>query len=164
MRTRSSATTTSNTNDANIRVTWRALPNLTLVTRYDFQQTDIDNVAFSGLPGSTATTPKTQSGDITTPHLLGKHHLEPPRAASTCRAACTGSAPRPTPPQAARVPGVVPDWDNDYWSVSLNAGYALDDKTEIHGSYYYYHADNYVQQRGRRHALRRPSPPNTSSA
>ena len=34
------------TNDANIRVTWRAMPNLTSVTRYDYQHTDYENRAY----------------------------------------------------------------------------------------------------------------------
>ena len=33
----------TDTSDFNLRMTWRALPNLTLVSRYDYTQTDIDN-------------------------------------------------------------------------------------------------------------------------
>jgi hypothetical protein len=38
----------------------------------------------------------------------------------------------------------VPDSDSDYFSGSLTAGYAIDDKTDITASYSYYGASNYA--------------------
>ena len=42
------------------------------------------------------------------------------------------------------MPGLVPNWDNDYISLSLSAGYSIDANTEVHANYYYYKADNYL--------------------
>jgi predicted porin len=129
-------------NDANIRVTWRALPNLTFVTRYDYQQTDIDNVAFPNLPASIATTPEIRSGEITR-HILTESVTWNPLEQLYLQLGLHWINSETNTPANNFAPGVVTDWDNDYWSASLNAGYAFSDDTELHASYYYYHADNY---------------------
>src|SRR5205814_2735396 len=33
---------------------------------------------------------------------------------------------------------------NDYWNASCLIGYALNDKTDVQAQYFYYHANNYV--------------------
>jgi len=33
---------------------------------------------------------------------------------------------------------------NDYWNASGLVGYALDEKTDVQAQYFYYHANNYV--------------------
>jgi hypothetical protein len=41
------------------------------------------------------------------------------------------------------ITGAVLDSENDYWNGSLTAGLALDDKTDLTATYFYYRADNY---------------------
>ena len=39
---------------------------------------------------------------------------------------------------------IVPPSQNDYWNASALVGYALDDKTDVQAQYFYYRANNYV--------------------
>ncbi len=38
----------------------------------------------------------------------------------------------------------IPDWEDEYWMVSLAAGFALDDRTDLQVGVFYYEADNFV--------------------
>lgn len=128
------------TNDANIRVTWRALPNLTFITRYDYQQTEIDNQAINGAGGLTM---PIQSAEITK-HIITENVSWNPIEALYLQLGVHYISSETDTPSSAALPGVVTDWDNDYWSLSFNAGYAFSPNTELHAGYYYYHTDNYV--------------------
>jgi predicted porin len=44
---------------------------------------------------------------------------------------------------AADLTTAVQNSENDYWTVSVGAGYALDDKTDLNVQYAYYRANNY---------------------
>lgn len=135
-------------NNANIRVTWRALSNVTLVTRYDYEQMNIDNQAYydpTGVPIGTLVTRNVESADITK-HIL----TESLTWNATERFYVQGSVhwinsqtstPTSNGPNDV-LPDFIPDWDNDYWSASLNAGYAIDNKTDIIATYSYYGARN----------------------
>lgn len=131
-------------NDANLRVTWRALPNLTFVTRYDYRQITIDNQAFTN-DAATAWTRQVESGDIEehvftesiTWNATERFYLQG-NFSYICSETDTGSDDR-----AGLNPGYVPDWQNDYWQASLSAGFALTSVSHLEASYYYYSADNY---------------------
>lgn len=129
----------SRTNDANLRLTWRALPNLTFVTRYDYQQTQIDNQAIAGGAGLTA---PVQSAEITK-HILTESVSWNPTQALYLQLGVHWISSETDTPSDVYAPGVVPDWDNDYWSLSFNGGYAFSPDTQLHWGYYYYHSDNY---------------------
>ncbi len=126
------------TADANIRVTWRVLPRLTFVTRYDYQQTDIENQALAGA-GITA---PIQSADITK-HILTESISWTPIERLYLQVGIHWISSETDTPANLALPGVVTDWDNDYWSLSWNGGYAFSEKTQLNWGYYYYHADNY---------------------
>ena len=38
----------------------------------------------------------------------------------------------------------ITDFQNDYWNGTLSVGYAINDKTDLQANYFYYRADNYV--------------------
>jgi hypothetical protein len=135
----------SDTNDLNLRLTWRALPNLTLVSRYDYQQTTIENRtqrlgAGSGFVG---VLDLIESADITS-HIFSQSATWMP----IDRLYVQGNfsyvmAETDTPADTAN-PNVIRDSENDYITAGLTAGYALDNKTDITASYSYYYADNYA--------------------
>lgn len=127
------------THDINFRITWRALPNLTFITRYDYQQTKYEQDPYKvGL----ATVDSSEmdrhiiSESVTwnvNPrlYLQGSVFLTSAKT-NTAYSYTTGGAE------------YAPDSENDYLSATLNAGYALSDKDTLQAGLMYYGADNYV--------------------
>jgi hypothetical protein len=131
------------TNDFNLRLTWRALSNLTLVSRYDYQQTTIENRAeyLQNLPLG----PRNliESADITS-HIFSQSATWMPMDRLYVQGFFSYVMAETDTPADIANPNVSRDSDNDYLTASLNAGYALDDKTDITAGYSYYYADNYA--------------------
>ncbi len=130
------------TNDFNIRMTWRAMPNLTFVTRYDYQQTEIGNKAFTDGLAAVATR-TAESADIET-HILSQSATWN----ATDRLYIQGgihwiSSETETPADQFQ-PGYHVNWDNDYWSTTISTGYVINKDTDVKASYYYFNADNHV--------------------
>ncbi len=123
------------TMDANLRVTWRCLPCLTFVSRYDYQQIEYENSAWvNPIP--------VQSGKVTKNILTESVSWTPIDRLYMTLGVHWISSETDTPADVA-LPGVVGDWDNDYWSASFSGGYAISEDTQLSFSYYYYQADNY---------------------
>lgn len=124
------------TYDGNARVTWRPLNNLTLVGRYEYQLSDINTTPdpISGLS-------KTESAEMTS-HIVALNASWSPWSRLYLQAGVNyvDSALR-TP--ASDYTAAVLEAQNNYWSVNLNAGIVLDDKTDLNLGYTYYRADNY---------------------
>jgi hypothetical protein len=130
------------TNDFNARLTWRALPNLTLTSRYDHQQTDITNQAFTDALAAVATR-TVGSADIES-HVFSQSATWN----ATDRLYIQGSlhwiSSGTTTPADDAQPGYHANWDNDYLSVALSAGYIIGRNTDLKVSYDYFEADNHV--------------------
>lgn len=132
----------SDTHDANIRLSWRALSNLSFVTRYDYQQSQIKNQGYYNT-ATTLTTGVIDSADIDR-HMLS----ESVTWNATERFYVQGSVfwvdstthtPASMSPNGVPM-NFIPDWENDYWMAMANAGYAIDSKTDIVGGYSFYGA------------------------
>ncbi|MCX6875483.1 MAG: hypothetical protein NTW21_17000 [Verrucomicrobia bacterium] len=133
--------------DVNLRMTWRPMSNLSLVTRYDYRETEYSNRGVrwtptdipGGPPGSTILN-EVDSSNITA-HILSESVTWSPLARLYVQGNLSYTwAQTDTNSQWA------PDSDNDYVSGSLTCGYAIDDRTDITASYTYYGASNYAQQ------------------
>lgn len=122
------------THEANFKSTWRPRNNLTLVGRYAYQvseiQTQPDN--FNRLT----------TADITS-HIVGGSLSWVPLARLYLQGNLNYVFDRTETP-ASTVSSAVLDSRNDYWTASLVAGLALDDKTDLTASYFFYRADNFV--------------------
>jgi len=137
-----------NTDDANVRISLqpalpRMLGTLSLVTRYDFMRTAIDaQWAVDGIPLD-----QRQTGVITQ-HVISESINWNPLARlylSTDIAYVLNQTNTP----ASRInldantsPTVV-NFRNDYWTVTAGFGYIINDKTELHGQYVFYRANDY---------------------
>ena len=152
----------SNTDDFNLRMTWRPMGNVSLVTRYDYTETEYNNrgarwsPTANAAPGSPPNNPpsvpsatsnpsngiwnEVQSSNITA-NILSQSVTWSPLD----RLYLQGSVSF-TWAQTDTNTAIVPDSDNDYVTLSLSAGYAIDDRTDITASYSYYGASNYAQQ------------------
>ena len=124
------------TDDLNVRLTWRPLDRLTLVSRYDLQFNTFETQA-AGLPGG-----QTARG---TAHILGetitwtpfsRFYLQPGinYVLDTTRAEASSAIAGASP---------VQDAQNDYLNVTCTAGLVLDAKTDLQAQYTYYLSDNF---------------------
>ena len=127
----------------NIRLTWRPMNTLSLVTRYDYRHTQYDNAGITW----TAPTPPIfhkiiESGDIAS-HILSQSATWSPIARLYLQGTVSWISSETDTPDS-----YTNDSDNDYLTGSLTAGYAIDDRTELTASYTYYGASNYVNSVG----------------
>lgn len=124
------------TDDVNVRVTWRPLDKLTLVSRYDLQFN-----TFETQPTGLGTT----EGAHGTAHILSetitwtpfsRFYLQPGvnYVLDTTKSDATSAVSTGSPLEEAR---------NDYYSVTCTAGVVLDNKTDLQAQYTYYLSDNF---------------------
>jgi hypothetical protein len=125
------------TDDMNIRVTWRPFNAITLVSRYDFQLSTVDT-----------------RGDLlalvqsaeTTSHILSQSISWTPLSRLYLQGSINYSLDQTETPITSWLNGnaaVLPS-KNNYWNASASCGYALNDKTDVEGQYFYYRSDNFV--------------------
>lgn len=136
------------TDDANLRVTWRPRHNLTLVSRYDIQLSTIetlgDRTNSLGAPIGTE-----ESADITS-HIFSQSVSWTPLSRLYLQATVSYALDETDTPanevvNTNGVPiNVVLDTQNDYWNGSATVGFVLSDRTDLQAQYFYYRADNYV--------------------
>jgi len=145
------------TNDANVRVTWRPklpanLGTIAFVTRYDYVRATIDGqwgISPAGTPGVglTGTTLAEQRTAEITNHVITESITWNPCA----RLYLQGNGSyvlnkTNTPADFNLIPNTSPtvlDFRNDYWTASVSVGFVVDDKTDLRAEYSYYRADNY---------------------
>jgi hypothetical protein len=138
-----------NTDNANIRVTWRPpLPTclgvIALVSRYDYVHTTIDSQWFA--EGDLFQ--QVQSGEITK-HVISESLTWNPMGRLYLQGEASYVLDQTNTPasQIDLIPYTSPtvlNFHNDYWTVTAAIGYALDDKTDLNVSYSYYHANDFV--------------------
>lgn len=128
--------------DVNFRLTLRPLNSMTLVTRYDFQFATVETAGnIQDLGVAEDQSAKTVS------HIISQ-------------SACWSPLPRlflqgdfsyvldythtPANDLTGAATELVLESQNNYWNVSVLVGYALNEKTDLQFQYYYYRADDYV--------------------
>lgn len=134
------------TNDFNFRINWRALDNLTLTTRYDYKRSKIENQSlYNSL--ATLSTPALTSGDVTS-HIISQSVTWNVNSRLYLQGGfnwINSQTDTPTDSDTNNLDsGLVPDWDNDYWCVTINGGYALAENTDLLFGYQYSSAENYL--------------------
>lgn len=125
------------TYDGNARVTWRPLGNLTLVGRYEYQLSTVNTT-----PDPISSLSETESAKLTS-HIVALNASWSPLARLYLQAGVNYvNSSQETP--ASDYTAAVLEAQNNYWSVNLNSGLVLDDKTDLNLGYTYYRADNYT--------------------
>lgn len=122
------------TNDFNVRATWRPCANVTLVSRYDFQLSTVDT------RGDFLSS--VQSAEMTT-HIFSETMTWTPFSRLYLQGAIHYVLNKTDTPADQALPGILQDSQNDYWNGSVSAGFVIDDKTDLQATYFYYRADNY---------------------
>lgn len=130
------------TDDMNIRVTWQALNNVSLITRYDFQYSTVDTW---GIPNGGTQAGGVESANISN-HILSESINWTPLACLYFQVGGSYVLNSLDTPVAgsAGINGLVLNSVNDYWTLDASAGYEFDEKTHLQLQYSYYRADNYV--------------------
>ena len=125
------------TDDMNVRATWRPFTSVTLITRYDFQLSTVDTKA-DFLDNQ-------QSAEITS-HIISQSIGWTPLNRLYLQASASYALDSTDTPAANALgsTNLVLNAANDYWNASGLIGYAVNDKTDVQGQYFYYHANNYV--------------------
>lgn len=120
--------------DLNFRATWRPRGNVTLVARYDYQLGTIENQADQ--------LEELESAEMTSHILSGSLSWVPWK-----RLYLQGRLSYVQDQTESPVAGITPavqDAENDYWTATASAGFALSNDVDLEVSYFYYLADNYV--------------------
>ena len=137
------------TNDVNIRLTWRprlapSLGTLSLVTRYDYATVSVyGQWAAPDLPPL-----QSVRTALITNHVISESLTWNP----TARLYFQGNfsyilSKTNTPADYNLTPNTIPtvlDFTNDYWTIGGTVGFLLNDKTEFRAGYNYYRASDYV--------------------
>jgi hypothetical protein len=137
-----------NTDDANVRVTFRptipaSVGTLSLVTRYDFKRTAIDGQwAVDGV-GLAAE----QSGVITQ-HVISESITWNPLARLYLQTDVSYVFNQTETPASSinlfpNTSPTVVNFRSDYWTITAGGGYIIDDKTDLHAQYTFYRANDY---------------------
>lgn len=148
------------TDDVNFRITAKPLNNLSLVSRYDYLSTKSVTSAEMLLPQDSATSTSHMFTECITWNPLDRLYLQgnfsyvfnvtDTDAAITIQdptyftvAPKTGAINTTYKPGNPLIGPVNFSFKNNYWTAGLGAGFALDDKTDLHMDYTYYRAADY---------------------
>lgn len=131
------------TDDLNVRLTYRPLGNVSLVTRYDYVHTEIENRGINwSKPAAAILYPTIESGDIVS-HIVSESVTWNPTAALYVQGTVSWISSETTTPES-----YTGQSDNDYLAGSLSVGYAIDERTELTATYSYYETNNYSNSHG----------------
>jgi hypothetical protein len=124
------------THDANVRTTWRVLPNLTLVSRYDFQISDIDTHPDELREVQTAES---------IAHIFSQSISWTPLSRLYVQGSLNYVLDQTDTDATEATPGtnLVQQGENNYWNATALVGVVLTEKTDFQAHYSYYRADNY---------------------
>ena len=124
------------TDDVNFRITLRPHTQITLVSRYDIQQSKIF-MRGDGLD-------KQESADIAS-HILSQSLSWTPWHRLNLQGVFTYAKDRTETPASTQIPTpVVLDAENDYWTATGTVLFVVDPKMDLQLQYTYYRADNDV--------------------
>ena len=133
------------TDDLNLRLTWRALPNLTFVSRYDYQRTTMEDRAYTVYPSDgvpQVLTSLQQTADITR-HMFSESMTWLPCPQAYVQGSISYVIAQTNTPADQYAPARVTDMKNDYITANVTVGYALDQKTDIRATYTYYYSNDF---------------------
>lgn len=119
------------TNDLNVRMSWRPSPKISFVTRYDYQRSKVE----TGVAGLTVI----ESGTLTS-HIVSENVTWNPLN----RLYVVGNVNVVYDTLATPAAGFVRNSDNNYLNASLGGGYALGKITDVFFDYSFYRANDFV--------------------
>ncbi len=125
------------TYDGNFRLTIRPRPDLTLVSRYEYQLSTIHT-----RPDSISTLPEMETSTMTS-HIIAQDVSWSPWSRLYLQAGVNYVLSDVKTP-ASDIVSAILKAQNNYWTLNFSSGLVLDKKTDLNLAYFYYLADNYV--------------------
>ena len=125
------------TYDGNVRMTLRPRQNVTTTTRYEYQYSTV-NTGPDGISGL----PETETSR-TLSQIIGEDVSWVPLTRLYLQAGLSYVLSETKTPGLDNTQIVLPA-QNDYWAINSTAGIVVDNKTDLRLSFFYYLADNYV--------------------
>ena len=124
------------TYDGSIRLTYRPLANVMLVTRYEYQHSIINTTpdAISGLGDSQSSTMNSQ--------IIAQNVSWTPWSRLCLQGGFNYVLSTTETPTSAYTQSVL-NSQNNYWTLTFNSIVVLDDKTDLNLGFLYYHAGDY---------------------
>jgi len=126
-----------NIDDVNFRVTWRVLPNLTFVSRYDFQLSTVTTKPYEVAEMESGNTKRHIFGETLSWTPVNRLYLQLGGNYVVDR------THTPVEEMSGVMSGVMLASPSDYWTVTTAVGYALDAKTDLQANYSHYRASNF---------------------
>jgi hypothetical protein len=124
------------TDDGNLRLTLKLRPNVSLISRYEYQWSTIHTA-----PDPLAGLSEVESSTMRS-HILAQDVSWTPWSRLNLQAGFNYVLSDTATP-ASDVTQAILDAQNNYWSVNFTSSLVLDDKTDLNVSYFYYRADDY---------------------
>lgn len=124
------------TYDGNVRLTLRVAPNVSLISRYDYQWSVIHTA-----PNSLAGLPTVESSAMQS-HIIAEDASWTPWTRLNLQAGLNYVLSDTTTP-ASDITQAILNARNNYWTLNFSSGFVVDDKTDLNLSYVYYHAEDY---------------------
>ncbi len=122
--------------DGNLRLTWRLRPNLSLISRYEYQWSTIRTA-----PDPLAGLPDVESSTMQS-HILAQDATWTPWSRLCLQAGFNYVLSDTTTPASDATQAIL-DARNNYWTVNFSSSLVLDNKTDLNLSYFFYRADDY---------------------
>ncbi len=122
--------------DGNVRVTFRPRPNVTLVSRYEYQLSTIHTKA-----DAAAGLGEIESSEMNS-HIFAQNVNWSPWSRLYLQAGFNYVWSETQTPASDYTQAIL-DAQNNYWTVNFNSGFVLDDKTDLNLGYFYYQSDNF---------------------
>ena len=128
------------TYDANLRLTLKPRHNVTLAGRYEYQSSTIHTKPASSYPLPNPPG-EVESSELTS-HILALNATWIPWSRLYLQAGGNYVISETKTPTSAYTQAIL-NSQNNYWTANLNAGFVVDDRTDLNVGYSYYLADDY---------------------
>jgi outer membrane receptor for ferrienterochelin and colicin len=124
------------TYDGNVRVTWRPHQKVSLVGRYEYQLSTIHST-----PDTLSGLGEVEASEMTS-HIFALNANWTPWSRLYLQAGVNYVISETDTPTSEYTEAIL-DAQNNYWTVNLNSGFVVDDKTDLNLGVFYFSADNY---------------------
>ncbi len=124
------------TYDLNTRVTWRALQNVTLVGRYEYQYSTVNTQ-----PDPASGLGAVESSRLLS-HIVAGDVSWTPWSRLSLQAGVDSVWSKTKSPVTDYTQAIL-NSENNYWTVNFSSDFVVDDKTDLDVAYFYYQADDF---------------------